>query len=114
MRQVGRERRRAYRVAAPGLRVRVIGYGREFEATDLSVSGIGFLQHGEPFKLAQTLKFDLFNGDGLALQNLPAIVARVGPDVAGCVFLGMDEGQQEGVVELVLRLQKAVAHTTGP
>ncbi|EGJ48715.1 hypothetical protein Desaf_0359 [Desulfocurvibacter africanus subsp. africanus str. Walvis Bay] len=40
---VGKERRRAYRISVPELRVRVAGYEYDFKAWDLSILGIGFM-----------------------------------------------------------------------
>lgn len=103
MRQVGRERRRAYRIPATGLRVRVIGYERDFEAKDVSVSGIGFLQGANPFKLAQVLRLDVLENGRVVVEGLPAIVARMGLGVVGCAFLRLDEAAQENLERLLLR-----------
>lgn len=104
--QVGGERRKAYRVPVTDLRVRVVGYGREFTARDLSVNGIGFLQEDSPFKLAQMLRLDLLDGDEAVVQGLAAIVARVGMGVVGCAFLKMDEAMQGSVEALILSKQE--------
>ncbi len=106
MMRVGKERRRAYRISVMDLRVRIIGYGREFVARDLSVSGIGFLREDSPFKLAQMLQMDLLDGDEVVVQGLTGIVARVGMGVVGCAFLKMDEATLDSVASLVLRKQE--------
>lgn len=102
---VGKERRRAYRVSVPDLRVRVAGYEYDFNALDLSVLGIGFMYGANPFKLAQILRLDLLEHGAAVVIGVDAIVSRMGSGVVGCAFLRLQASQQKAVESLVLRMQ---------
>lgn len=102
---VGKERRRAYRVPVPDLRVRVAGYEYDFNAWDLSILGIGFMYGANPFKLAQILRLDLLEHGVVIVPGVEAIVSRMGAGVVGCAFLKLQASQQKAVESLVLRMQ---------
>ncbi|WP_027366281.1 PilZ domain-containing protein [Desulfocurvibacter africanus] len=110
---VGKERRRAYRIYVPELRVRVAGYEYDFKAWDLSILGIGFMYGANPFRLAQILRMDLLEHSGIILSGVDAIVSRMGAGVVGCAFLRLQASQQSAVEALVLRMQAERIAQTG-
>ncbi len=110
---VGKERRRAYRVSVPELRVRVSGFEYDFKAWDLSVLGIGFMHGANAFKLAQMLRLDLLEHGSIIVPDVEAIVSRMSSDVVGCAFLRLRASQQRAVEELVLRMQAERAGQKG-
>jgi hypothetical protein len=110
---VGKERRRAYRISVPELRVRVAGYEYDFKAWDLSVLGIGFTYGANPFRLAQILRLDLLEHGDILVSGVDSIVSRMGAGVVGCAFLRLNASQQSAMEALVLRMQAAHGGQTG-
>lgn len=107
-----RAKRRAFRVLTPDMSVRVkeLG-GKEFPLRDLSVLGIGLLHGNTGFEAGMRLTLSLHKEGQPILMGAVVQIARVGEEVTGCEFFGLDKFQQKLLSQVVMEKQRRHAHT---
>lgn len=99
--------RKAFRTRVPGLLIRVIESGREYQVKDLSASGFAILEENRLFKEGHTFQFDLLLAKKLFLTQVTAKIMRVLDNgIVGCNFADLDRRQEMKLDKLVLEVQK--------
>ncbi len=105
----GETRRKAFRIAIPGLKVLVMDWDMEFKATDISAGGVSFSlseQESPYLSVGQEILISLTIDNKLFLQGLRASVVKAGKDFAACRFVDIPLRQEALLDKLVLEMQK--------
>jgi len=104
------QRRQAYRVRVPGLKVSIGEKGEElfFPVLDLSVKGVAFdpVEYVREFVEDTEIELSLWLRNKLYLSLLKAKVVRVGNGIVACQFQNLDYRQELCLDKLVLEVQK--------
>ncbi|WP_291321719.1 PilZ domain-containing protein [Desulfonatronospira sp.] len=102
-------RRKAYRVAIPGLFVHIKGRHQAFPVQDISASGVALkIETGQELEVetGQELELELLIRDKTFLEDLKARVIRHKDSMLACEFHNLDLHQEARLDKLVLEIQK--------
>lgn len=100
-------KRQAYRVAVRGLSVRIDGRNVFFPVSDVSATGLAFVDHAQSFSLGEALSLDLYIKDRVWLEKISARVVRIwNQNMTACVFENMTKRQEQFMDKLTLEIQK--------
>lgn len=104
-----KDRRSAYRVRIPGLRVTFPGKRGSFSVRDLSANGIAIGVVGRELAPGNTVRVNVFQNMNALLTNVMIHVVRLGKGFVGAEFKDLTEHQYNYLHEVTLEYQKKQA-----
>ncbi|MBF0482341.1 MAG: PilZ domain-containing protein [Desulfovibrionaceae bacterium] len=99
--------RNAYRTRIPGLEASLVGAGEAYPISDLSATGLSYLDPGRRHGRGEVLQLDLTIAKRIFLEDVTAKVMRVTDDgVTGVAFEGLTRQKELRLDKLILEAQK--------